>query len=567
MRRRTVKAYGGVLLFILAAGATAAAAGSAAESSNRARAREVRVKELLAQGMAAHRNGDIETAAARWREVLMVDPGNARAALYLKEIGPELEKAAAARQERKQQIEAEAEAERKMGEKITIEVKEGTGLREFVQTLSFISGINFILVHGADAPVVARFEDKPLKDILDAVLEPNGLAWTRKGDVVTIAPRLATRVFRLSSEDLIKVQRLYESGQLQKILWNADKPPIPAIQMTLDERLSVLTLTDSPQNIEKTTQLLTELRQQTVPRLATRIYSIRPDLADRIKVLVEALLQTGAEPPYAMARRALVAQHPNGTDLVIRDTEENVRKVESLLQDRQFMQHLEKKEIEVYTTNLTPRDIFSANREQAAEFGRNVVEVIETMLYHKTGVAAAREEGRRLWYDPATMQLTVADYPSNIQKVAAFIEALPQLEPKPRSKIIFLEHAVAGDLASLLEQVMGISAGGAATAAGAAAGTEAAFSLRVQDERTFRDLSVRLVRVDENNFQDENDDSCQLVVRTSRAQSSDLSIPEFRSEIFEDYEIYVERVYPSPQIGEGRVRLRVRYLGTTGQAY
>ncbi|MCX8038696.1 MAG: hypothetical protein N3D11_16910 [Candidatus Sumerlaeia bacterium] len=564
MQRRTNKAGGLVLLFVLAAGIMPAA-GLAGES-NRVKAREVRVKELLAQGMAAHRKGDIETAAARWREVLMIDPGNARASLYLKEIGPELEKAAAARQARKQQIDAEAEGARKMAEKITIEVKEGTGLREFVQTLSFISGINFVLVGGADAPVVAKFEDKPLKEILDAVLEPNGLAWSRKGDVVTIAPRLATRVFRLGNEDLVKVQRLYESGQLQKLLWNTDKPPIPGIQLTLDERLSVLTLTDSPQNIEKTAQLLTELRQQTLPRLATRIYSIRPDLADRVKVLVEALLQTGAEPPYAMVRRALVAQHPNGTDLVIRDTEENVRKVESLLTDRQFMQHLEKKEIEVYTTNLTPRDVFSANREQVAEFGRNVVEVVETMLYHKTGVAAAREEGRRLWYDPATMQLTVADYPSNIQKVAAFIEALPQLEPKPRSKIIFLEHAVAGDLASLLEQVMGISAGTTA-AAGAAAGTEAAFSLRVQDERTFRDLSVRLVRVDENNFQDENDDSCQLVVRTSRAQSSDLSIPEFRSEVFEDYEIYVERVYPSPQIGEGRVRLRVRYLGTNGQAY
>jgi hypothetical protein len=548
-------------------------------SFNREQAKQQRVKELLDQGVAAYRNNDLETAVARWREVLLIEPNNERATIYLKEVAPEYEKVEAARKQREQRIKSEADALRKLDEKITIEVKEGTKLREFLNTLAFVTGINFVIARGSDLTISAKFEDKPLRDILDAVLLPNGLNWTRTSDVITVVPNLRTRVFHLDSNTLLNVQRLYETNDLQKMLWNSEKPPLPGMELRLDERQSMLILTDAPENIQKMEQLLTEARQQAPPKLITKMYAVRADLANNIKTLVEAMLRTETEAPFALERRVLLAQHEGGTDLIIKDTEDNLRKVESLLSDRGFMRHLEEEQIEVYTVNLTPREVLKAVPEQVEMFGRDVKEVIETMLYHKEGMAAAQAQGRRLWYDPATLQLTLTDFPSNIRKISEFVESLPQLEPKSRSKVIYLEYANAADIASQLETVMGISAAGVGAEA---KGNEATFSLRVEDERTFRDLSIRLVRVDTTGSYGSSGGygvggygamgssrtqggTAQLVVRTPTSQSSDLTIEQFRSENIEDYEIYVEKVYPSPTPGEGRVRLKVTYRPGLGQ--
>jgi hypothetical protein len=98
----------------------------------------------------------------------------------------------------------------------------------------------------------------------------------------------------------------------------------------------------------------------------------------------------------------------------------------------------------VQTFDLKPRDVLRANPEQVEAFGRDVKEVLETMLYHKTGVSAAQKEGRRMWYDPTTQKITIADSKENIAKVAEFLNAVPQLEPTDR-------YHIAGDLAAQME--------------------------------------------------------------------------------------------------------------------
>ena len=519
--------------------------------------RRQQIQRLLSEGMTAYRKGDIQTAVQKWNEVLLMDPTNSEATVNLKESNTAYQEFLKNEEAKKRDAEAETAAAGKLEEKITIEVKEGTRLREFLNTLSFVTGINFVIAHGADATIVAKFEDKRLREILDTALPPNGLAWKRESDVITVTPDISPKMFKLDSDLLLKVRRLYETSELQRILWGADSPPIAGIQLSLDDRESLLIMNDTPKNQTKMAEFLESLKAQAPVRLITRMYSVRKDIAEDVKTLVEAMLKTEVVPEYEAERKVILAPQESGAQLIIKDTEEHIREVEKWLQDEKFLQQLKQGIVEVYTINLTPRGVLRVNAEQVEAFARDTKEVIETMLYHEKGVLDAQKEGRRMWYDPATLQLTITDTPDNIKKVAEFIEALPQLEPKMRSKILFLEYATAGDLAGQLEQVLGIAPSGAA--GGPAVGNEATFSMRVEDERVFRDLSVRLVRVDENNFADQNDDTCQLVIRTSTAQSSDLSIPEFRSEQFEEFEIYVEKVDPSLTPGEGRARVKVTY--------
>lgn len=538
----------------------------AEEAAKRAQMEQTRreqIQRLSLEGMAAYRQGDIATAHAKWSEVLLIDPENKTAAEYLKETDADYQAYVKDQEAKRAAAEAEASAAALLDEKITVETKETATLQEFLNSLSFITGINFVIVQGADVPVVVKFESERLRDILDSVLLDNGLVWKREGSIIKILPNLKTRIIPLDADTLVSARRLYDSRELQQILWGADDPPIEGISLTLDERESILILTDTERNILKLEEFIKQIQQRGPPSLITRIYAVREDLAQDVKILVEAILRTEVESSIEQARKVILAEHTGGADLIIKDTEENIRKVEELLNDREFLEHLEEAEIEVYSTNLTPQEVFDEQQEQVEAFALDVKEVIETMLYHESGLEAARQQGRRLWFDLPTLQLTITDYPANIRKVSEFIEALPQYEDKVRSKIVFLEYAIATDMVAQLQDVLNIGGTGGAGAVGD--GTEASFSMRVEDERIFNnDLSIRLVRVDENTYGDDTDDSAELVVRTRTAQSSDLTITEYRSETFEEYEIYVEEVDPSPTPGEGRVRLRVSYLPALG---
>ncbi len=82
--------------------------------------------------------------------------------------------------------------------------------------------------------------------------------------------------------------------------------------------------------------------------------------------------------------------------------------------------------------------------------------------------------------------------------------------------------------------------------------------MRIGNDLRFRDLVLRLVRVYENNPNDQRDDSVRLIVRTP-IRSRDFYIVEYHSKFLEDYEIAVIEVEPSGRPGYGKARIQVRY--------
>jgi hypothetical protein len=209
----------------------------------------------------------------------------------------------------------------------------------------------------------------------------------------------------------------------------------------------------------------------------------------------------------------------------------------------------------VATFNLTPRAPISENLEQTRAFAANVVTVVKTLLYANGGEQAAMSQGRRMWYDPNTLQLTITDTPQNVRTVTSYIRSVTQPAGKGKSKsvIIPLKHQTAADTAQLLERVTGSKTGTAT-----AAGNSVVKTLRVEGELVFRDLRIRVTKVNDNDVNDDNDDSVEMVIRTGTT-SEDRTIEEFRSEFIDEYELNVIEVRPSSTVGEGSARLEVRF--------
>ncbi|MBN1515052.1 tetratricopeptide repeat protein [Candidatus Sumerlaeota bacterium] len=503
---------------------------------------------------------NIETAVNLAREALTVDPGNQRAEIFLEEVDAEYQEYLAQRADLMAAEQAEQDAQEKLNVKRTIETQQPLDLSDFLNTLSLISGINFTIADGINPKVQAKFEDKPLKTILNHVLLPIGLKWERQPgeDIIIVSLDLHSRMFHIDPENMPKLKRMIDQKQLQNILWHDEQPTVASVEMLLDEENNTLFLYDSAANLEKAAAVLAEIASQVEPQLIIRDFKIADESkGPKIKVLLEAILRTQAE-DLLIGREIFV----EGDTIIIKDTPENIRKAEQLLQDREFLRDIEADRLDVAVFDLTPREALSADQTSRERFAAKVEEVVKTILYTGEGITRARAAGRKMWFDKQTLQMTITDTPVNIRKVADYIASLPEIERRRRSKVIFLKFADAASLASRLEVVLGITS---EDDTGTASGDSVTKTLRVEDELRFRDINIRLTRVNENDANDENDDSAEFVVRTP-TDSRDTTIEEFRSEFVDDYEIIAEEVDPSSSSsGEGRARVTINYrpLDTT----
>jgi hypothetical protein len=212
----------------------------------------------------------------------------------------------------------------------------------------------------------------------------------------------------------------------------------------------------------------------------------------------------------------------------------------------------------VSTFNLTPREPLKDNIEQARAMATNMVTVVKTLLYAQSGEQEAMREGRRLWFDQNTLQLTVTDYPENLRRVSDYIRATATGQPKQKSEIVYLKHQSSSDMQGFLNSTLGLTAAAGASEQG---GESVVRTLRVEGELVFHDIRIRITKVNENDVNDDNDDSVEMVVRTA-TNSEDRTIDEFHSEFIDNYEINVIEVRPSGTPGEGSAKIEIRLAPT-----
>ena len=509
------------------------------------------------KGLAAYQAGSLDTAVQWWNYSLTVNPGHQGALQYLQQTRGEYDAWAQQHQYNAVQMQKEAAANEKLDSAVTYDTAGSKSIVEFLSAMSLITDISFYVSDGVDPEIRinGKFEEQPLAQVLDTVLLPIGLKWSRTGDVVTVTSDLRTKFFNLTPEQVSRLKSLLESKTLQRILYGPEgTPAVRNVELTLDDRENILLVKDTQENIGKVEAFLKDMQLTNPPGLVYKNWKIRPEEGQKIKALVEAIVKVQSDAPYDLERKVVV----DGEDLIVKDTAENVARIEQLLLDKNFLRKLEQQKLSVSTFNLTPREPITENLEQVRELAQNVVTVVKTILYAQSTESAAASEGRRYWYDPNTLQLTICDYPENLRVVSDYIRSLPTMGRKQKSEIVFLKHQTAADAAELLNRVLGLTA---ADFTGQATGQSVTKTLRVEGELTFRDLRIRVTRINENDVADDNDDSVELVIRTPTT-SEDRTIEEFRSEFIDDYEVNVIEVRPSGQLGEGSARVEVRYSPT-----
>lgn len=518
---------------------------------------------LLEQARELYDAGELEAARELWAEVLAVDPDNIEAQTYLENTEEEYE-ALLADRERQLRGESLAEAQRELlNSPLTIQTDRPTPLSEFMRLVSFSTAeeLEYYIAEGAETDIFANFVDRPLHEVLDVILLPKGLTWSiNESNLITIELDLKHRAFSLSPGQVVKVRALLDSGHLQNAIWGQATPPAPGVEITLDERQRVLLVVGSDTHIQKVEDLVSEIERIDQPELDIAFYKIREEDGPKIKSLINAIVTADQGTPFEVERRIFI----DGNDLIVRDTPENIAKIEELLLDNDFIEGLREETLEIANFSLVPRDFEDQNTDQVLVFTSRVVEMIKTLLYSRTGVEQAEREGRRLWYDPSTLQLTIIDTPTNIGRVGNYIASLPELRQRRQQRVIFLEHAVAEVITGELQALLDLRRDGV----GAQGGEQVVIRLRRGEIFTFRDYRIRLLRVEEGDPDDRFDDEAQLNI-ISGTSSSDVTVRELNTVFFEDIEITAEEIQPSGRqgadgdtgrTGEGTARLLLRFV-------
>lgn len=537
--------------------------GSSPAGQDRPRNR-AEIDEMHASALRDYRNGNLRGARRTWADIMASNPRDRRAETFLEETEVEYARMLVGREEAAQ-AQARFEARRElMAAPVTISTDEALPLSAFMEmvSLSTPTELEYYIVEGSQTPIFASFVDRPLSQVLDTVLVPRGLSWSMGDDgLLTIQSDTVAHTFDLDADQLAKVRSLLDSGELQRLVWGQSDPPTSSAQMLLDERQRIFLVAGSRRHMAKVGEFLEAMETAKTPDLETRMYQIHQEDGPRVRALINALIASDVRTPFQLERKLFI----DGKDLIVRDTPDNIVKIEELLLDDNFIQQLRSDRLNIVNFSLVPRDVENQQSDQIEIFTNRVVESIETLLYARTGRAAATSQGRRLWFDPSTLQMTVVDSPENLVRVGSFVNSLPELRQRRLQEVVFLQNQPAEELSGELLQFLGL-------AEGTGGGAEVTRRLRRGQSFEFRDLRIRLVRVEPNDQNDRRDDGAQLDI--IRGQDSDEptviegDVWFWQGYEFEALDIQASGGGLSSQGGgqgrsqnEGTIRLRIKWLG------
>ncbi len=530
---------------------------------------EENISELMDEAKEAFEEGEIGTAREKWEQVLTMKPTHKDAQAYLDNTEEEYQEYLEDVDEREREREKERIAREKLYTPITISFTD-IKIADFLNQVSLLSDVDFVIPHGGDARVSGRFSETPLVDVLNAVLIPNGFVYSVDGALVKVELNLRSQVFQLSDYETAQLQNLEDQNIISEILYGPDREPtIPGQRYLLDGRRNMMVLTDTALNVQKMENLLENLPEEVMPELVTRMYTVRQNVGPKVKMLLESLLEAETTPTERQIPGRKVLYESSTETLIVRDTLRNIELAENFLMDREFIEKVEDDELTIQSFPVVDEKLLETDPQRAQELARKTTELVRTMLYHDIGETRAREEGRQTWLNEEYGTLTILDTKTNIEKVSEFLVTQPWRAEEEITEIIYVDYVDPGELHAKLEEVLGVMDVRDPRQVGP---DSIVRRLRPDQSFRFRDAQIECLRIrdvgpDRRDFDRDRDDWRQerdfagevtLLISTPTEVARTVTVRE--REGVQQIGDYVIRVPDANPTGRGWADVEVQYL-------
>ena len=412
-------------------------------------------------------------AHEEWLAALALIPEYRQAKVMIEQTRNEYENELEAQRQADEKAKIEIENEQKMlTPVITMDVPDQE-IGDVLTQMGAVAGFNIIVGEGVKAKVSFSASNWSLKQALDSLLPLYGFKYNRLGNTLQVVPDLKSKVYALNEEQVRKLHYLMvETRMLQDYLYGKDvKPRIAGQQLYLDERTHQLIINDSQSNIAKLDEYITSNLPGIQPRpteLINKTFILRRGIAEEVRKAITAMLEASPIPGVDLTDRKVILE-PGGNTLVVRDTLDNIKKVEEFLSNKNLMDKIAEAELVANAYRVIPRDLLTDAKDDATEKERkdnlrkqivdSVAEIFGAMLYAQEGRDKAFESGRRLIPDDKTGIISVVDTKLNQKKVSDYIAQLPNLEDQPW-KIYKVKNVEPNDLLEALRRILQGPGGG-----------------------------------------------------------------------------------------------------------
>ena len=402
---------------------------------------------LVDQGKALAEAGELLEAVNRWQQALRLDSTNVRAQMFLNQYAAAAnvaeERAGAALMDASREAEYQRQLDMAAPD-FSYTAPGGEDVKRILSDLSQVSGLDFVATEDVQKRVVISLSGMTIRQVLDAILIPNGFKYERVGETVFVSPDYLTRVFRLSEAEYDLIKRMLsdptqfeqQEHTIQYLLYGEITTPPPGKKLQLNDEYHTLLVTDSAANIDKIKQFIDNLEPALGDMaLVDKSFFLDPTISKDLFKIVEMTLYPVYGPQAgigANGQRMLMLKDdiPEVHVLWVRDTLKNIRKVEELLQQKPLLDQLKRGELQVKSFRVTT-EVPDAGDEEARERTRQMTDfaykMLRFMLYSQDGEQQAMQEGRRIEIhrDDATLgRIDVIDYPENLARVEAYLNSI-----------------------------------------------------------------------------------------------------------------------------------------------
>jgi type II secretory pathway component GspD/PulD (secretin) len=404
---------------------------------------------LVEEGLKLHAAGNVVAAVAKWEEVQTLVPGESRSAMYLQQYRAEAEHATIMKEQEALDTKYKREYDSALGKSapdISYPHPVGGDVRTILDDLSQVCGLNFVIGEGVEGIVFLSLSGKTIGEILEEILVPNGFKYERIRNTVYVSTDYDSQVFPLNPKQYDIIKRMLDDptstvpDQTQTLQWllYGEKMATPKGKLLkLNPTHSTLIVTDSKSKIDKVKAFLDDLdvKFEGASPYIERLFLLDPTVSKQLFEVVKFTLYPtiGPMPGIGVENRRMLMLKDDMPDmhiLLIRDTSQNIEKVEKILNDRELRDNFARKRLEAKSfrvTYETPEKDDEEGKERVASMTRFAYDTLKFMLYGEGGTDDAEKAGRRIMIHRDDEQLgaiDVIDYPDNLKRVENYLNSI-----------------------------------------------------------------------------------------------------------------------------------------------